>query len=124
MGESSAPTEMRKTGIWQSPTSKRRVSRKRSTLAHLEKESGQFDIILNDIDKEGYPDTIEPVKARLRPGGVFITDNVIWSGRVIDGNTQQSTRAIQEFTRRLYADDDFIVSIIPVRDGIAIAVKK
>ncbi len=88
------------------------------------KESGPFDLILNDIDKEGYPDTIKPVKERLRSGGVFVTDNLLWSGRVIEPNPDESTRGILQFTKELFNDPDFLTSIIPVRDGIAIAVKR
>ncbi len=93
-------------------------------LEHFEKYDGPFDIILNDIDKEGYPDAIQPVKKRLRKGGFFITDNILWSGRIFDQEPEKSTQAILEFTRRLYDDPDFITSIIPLRDGISVSVKK
>lgn len=85
---------------------------------------GPYDIILNDIDKHGYPDTLD-VAARLLPeGGLFITDNVIWSGRVFDERVQdRTTRGIRKFTRALFADDRFFASILPVRDGIALAVR-
>jgi len=85
---------------------------------------GPFDIILNDIDKEGYPETIQAVKKRLRKGGLFITDNLLWSGRILESEPREaSTRGILEFTKRLYSDPDFLTSIIPIRDGIAVAVR-
>ena len=85
---------------------------------------GPFDIILNDINKEGYPETIQAVKERLRKGGLFITDNLLWSGRILESQPEEaSTRGILEFTKRLYADPDFLTSIIPIRDGLAVAVK-
>ena len=85
---------------------------------------GPFDIILNDIDKQDYPDTIDIAARLLRPGGLFITDNVIWSGRVFDGKVRDTaTRGIRRFTRALYADERFFTSIMPVRDGISVAVR-
>lgn len=93
--------------------------------AQFKEEPGPFDIILNDIDKEGYPDTIELVKDRLRTGGVFVTDNILWSGRVLDTTPDnESTAAIQKFTRQLYEDSDFMTTIVPLRDGIAVAIKR
>lgn len=92
-------------------------------LENFLKHDGPFDIILNDIDKEGYPNTIAPVKQRLRSGGYFITDNILWSGRIFDEEPAAHTRGVLEFTDRLYADPDFLTSIIPLRDGIAVALK-
>jgi predicted O-methyltransferase YrrM len=61
---------------------------------------------------------------RIRKGGLFITDNVLWSGRVTQTNPQDaSTRAIQDFNRRLYADPGFFTTVLPIRDGVAVAVK-
>jgi len=52
-----------------------------NALTLLMKQEGPFDIIFNDVDKEDYPDTIDPVYQRLRPGGLFITDNTLWYAR-------------------------------------------
>ena len=85
--------------------------------------SGPFDIILNDIDKEEYPKTRD-LAARLLPrGGLFITDNLIWSGRVFDKNPDKTSRAIIKFTQDLYQDSRFFTTIMPIRDGIAVAVR-
>lgn len=89
----------------------------------LSRQEGPFDIILNDIDKEGYPDTIDVAARKLRRGGLFITDNVIWSGRVLDKNPDKTSRAIIEFTRMLYDDERFFTTIMPIRDGISIALR-
>jgi len=67
---------------------------------------------------------LDLVASRLRRGGLFITDNVLWSGRVTQAQAkEESTRAIQEFNRRLYAMKDFFTTILPLRDGLAVAVK-
>jgi caffeoyl-CoA O-methyltransferase len=85
---------------------------------------GQFDIILNDIDKQSYPLAFDLAIPRLKSGGIFITDNVLWSGRILDSQPDKSTKAILEFNRKLFKSKDVIASIIPIRDGLGIAVKR
>lgn len=94
--------------------------------AALERVGGTWDIIYNDIDKQGYPDTVELAYRHLRPGGLFITDNVLWSGRVLEENHDgaESTNGIIEFTDRLFAHPGFITSIYPVRDGVSVALRR
>jgi caffeoyl-CoA O-methyltransferase len=91
----------------------------------LRKTEGPFDIIFNDIDKEGYPDSLPVIKEKLRSGGVLIIDNMIWSGRVWDKNDRdKSTEAIRRFTRDITTDSDWIVSLAPMRDGMIVAYKR
>jgi predicted O-methyltransferase YrrM len=93
-------------------------------LELLSEQKQEFDIIFNDVDKEDYPRVLHLVKDRLRRGGLFITDNVLWSGRVTQKKTKDTTtRAIQEFNKRLYAMPDFFTTILPLRDGVAVSVK-
>lgn len=93
-------------------------------LEQLSAQKQEFDIIFNDVDKEYYPRVLDLVPSRLRRGGLFITDNVLWSGRVTEANPkEETTRAIQEFNQRLYAMKDFFTTILPLRDGLAVAVK-
>jgi len=93
-------------------------------LEILSEQKQEFDIIFNDVDKEDYPRVLHLVHGRLRKGGLFITDNVLWSGRVTQTNSQEaSTRAIQEFNRRLYANQEFFTTVLPIRDGVAVAMK-
>ena len=84
---------------------------------------GPFDIILNDIDKENYPRTLDLAAARLRKGGLFITDNIIWSGKVCDKKRDKTTRAIVDFTENLYRDGRFFTTVMPIRDGVSISVR-
>ncbi|HXM69375.1 MAG TPA: O-methyltransferase [Candidatus Acidoferrum sp.] len=94
-------------------------------LEVLSEKKEQFDIIFNDVDKEDYPRVLRLVSPRLRKGGLFITDNVLWSGRVTQKNPKQaSTRAILEFNRQLYKSEEFFTTILPIRDGLAVALKK
>ncbi|HZM23797.1 MAG TPA: O-methyltransferase [Anaerolineales bacterium] len=91
----------------------------------LRQTDGTFDIIFNDIDKEGYPDSLSVIKAKLRQGGILIIDNMLWSGRPFDPkNHEKSTEAIRRFTRDITTDSDWIVSLIPMRDGMIVAYKK
>ena len=69
-------------------------------LEVLSEQKQQFDIIFNDVDKEDYPRVLRLVPPRLRKGGLFITDNVLWSGRVAEKNPKEPrTKAILEFNR-------------------------
>jgi caffeoyl-CoA O-methyltransferase len=94
-------------------------------LEFLSEQKEQFDIIFNDVDKEDYPRVLRLVSPRLRKGGLFITDNVLWSGRVAEKNpTDATTKAILEFNRALYNSQDFFTAFLPIRDGLAVALKK
>jgi caffeoyl-CoA O-methyltransferase len=94
-------------------------------LEYLSEQKQEFDIIFNDVDKEDYPRVLRLVSPRLQKGGLFITDNVLWSGRVAEKNPSDArTKAILEFNRLLYASPDFYTTILPIRDGVAVALKK
>src|SRR5207302_3030078 len=76
-------------------------------LEYLSEQKQEFDIIFNDVDKEDYPRVLRLVSPRLRKGGLFITDNVLWSGRVAEKNPSDTqTKAILEFNRLLCASPD------------------
>lgn len=91
-------------------------------LETLERLDGPFDLIFNDIDKQSYPRTIELVAERLRPGGLFVTDNTLWQGKVASAETpDEMTAAVQSFNRQLGDDARFDTLWLPVRDGLAVA---
>lgn len=89
----------------------------------IKNHDGPFDIILNDINKDQYPETVELVIPRLRSGGVFITDNVLWSGDIFDKTPDAATKGILEFNKLIFDSADIFSSIIPIRDGLGMAVK-
>ncbi len=94
-------------------------------LEVLSEQKQQFDVIFNDVDKEDYPRVLRLISPRLRKGGLFITDNVLWSGRVAEKNPKEPrTKAILEFNRLLYNSGDFYTTILPIRDGLAVALKR
>lgn len=92
-------------------------------LKTFRKLEGPFDIILNDIGKEDYPATIDLAAARLKRGGLFITDNLIWSGKVMDKSQDKPTQAIVAFTKALYQDSRFFTTVLPLRDGISVSTR-
>jgi predicted O-methyltransferase YrrM len=108
-------------GVWGRVT----YHREEATAA-LRRVGGTWDIVYNDIDKDGYPATVDLAHAHLRPGGLFITDNVLWSGRVLEDEDDGSpdTRGVKEFTRRLMAHPGFLTAIDPTRDGVAVALRR
>jgi caffeoyl-CoA O-methyltransferase len=94
-------------------------------LEFLSEEKGEYDVIFNDIDKEDYPRVVKLALPRLRKGGLFVTDNVLWSGKVAQKDpSEASTKRILEFNRLLYSSQDLFATILPIRDGVAVAVKK
>ncbi len=104
--------------------SKRVLVHTGDALEILSEEKQEFDIIFNDVDKEDYPRVLRLVAPRLRKGGLFITDNVLWSGRVAEKNPDAQTKAILEFNRKLYDSKEFYTTLLPIRDGLAVALKR
>jgi caffeoyl-CoA O-methyltransferase len=115
-----ARTFLERAGVWS-----RITYHQEEATAALRRVGGTWDIVYVDIDKDGYPDTVDLAYAHLRPGGLLITDNVLWSGRILDGQDDGSkmTRGIKEFTRRLFGHEGFLTTINPTRDGVAVALK-
>lgn len=94
------------------------------SLAALRRSNNTFDLIFNDIDKEQYPESLPIIKPRLRVGGAVIFDNILWGGRIFDeSRTDPETEGVRTVTEMLRTDPDFTSSIIPVRDGILLAVR-
>ena len=92
-------------------------------VAELTASTGPFDLIFNDIDKLAYPSSLPVIKQRLRAGGVLIIDNMLWQGRIFDDEQDAPTAAIRKATQLITADPDWIVSLVPIRDGLIVATK-
>ncbi|MGB7219948.1 MAG: O-methyltransferase [Vicinamibacterales bacterium] len=96
----------------------------------LAKVAGPFDLIFQDGDKKLYSPLLDRLVALLRPRGLLVTDNVLWSGEVIPGYVDkpthdvEDTRAIVAYNERLNAHPALMTSIVPLRDGVAISVKR
>lgn len=88
---------------------------------------GSFDVVFCDIDKHGYPAALEAALPRLKPGGLWVCDNTLWSGRVLNANAaaegDRSTAGVQEVNRRVYATPELFPVLLPIRDGVTVAIK-
>ena len=93
-------------------------------LELLSEQKQSFDIIFCDVDKEDYPRAFRLAVPRLCKGGLLVADNVLWSGRVADENPDASTKAILEFNRLIYNSPELFTTILPIRDGLAVCIKK
>jgi len=94
------------------------------------KVAGPFDLIFQDGAKQLYTPLLDRLVSLLRPGGLLVTDNVLWDGEVVPGflstpvRDENDTRAIAEYNQRLAAHPDLITATVPLRDGVSISVKK
>lgn len=88
----------------------------------LRRTEGTFDLIFNDIDKEGYPDSLPVIAEKVKPGGVLIVDNMFWNSRIFDQNDHSpSTEGVRRFTQLITSDPRWVTSVVPIRDGLMIA---
>jgi predicted O-methyltransferase YrrM len=96
----------------------------------LAKVSGPFDVIFQDGDKLQYGPMLDRLVGLLRPGGLLITDNVLWDGEVVPGflaaskRDVETTQAIVDYNGRISRHPQLMTAIVPLRDGVAISVKK
>jgi predicted O-methyltransferase YrrM len=84
---------------------------------------GEFDVVYDDIDKEGYPDAWRAARERVRIGGLYVCDNVLWSGRVLDDAPDERTQAILEHNTLIAEGERYVSTIVPTRDGVAVAIR-
>lgn len=95
----------------------------------LEAQHGEFDVIFCDVDKEAYPQAWLAARERLRIGGVWLCDNVLWDGRVAglgepqDARREAMVAPIREMTRLVVDDERYVSSIVPLRDGVQVALR-
>jgi len=94
-------------------------------LELLRKAPGTFDLIFNDVDKHQYPDALRVAMPKLRRGGLFITDNTLWSGKAARPAAPEDTdtQGVQEFNRLVYASKQLYPVLIPLRDGVTVCRK-
>jgi caffeoyl-CoA O-methyltransferase len=98
-------------------------------VASLAALDGAFDIVYCDIDKDGYPDAWRAARERVRVGGLYLCDNVLWYGRVtgaepVDDEWQRrSTAAVIQHNQLIADDERYVSTIVPTRDGVMVAVR-
>ncbi len=97
----------------------------------LHKVSGPFDLIFQDGDKKLYGPMLDKLVDLLRPGGLLVTDNVLWNGEVVPGfgpptpsAIRPTPEAIAAYNELIHSHPSLVTSIVPLRDGVAISVKR
>jgi caffeoyl-CoA O-methyltransferase len=97
-----------------------KLGRAQETLSSL---NGPFDLVFVDADKAGYQEYWERSIPLLRPGGLMVVDNVLWSGRVLNPQ-EKSDREIHAFNEHARQDQRMEIVMLPVRDGMLLARKR
>jgi predicted O-methyltransferase YrrM len=94
-------------------------------LKSFSRLSGEFDLIFNDVDKEGYPEVYRQAAHRVRVGGFFITDNALRRGHVADATIEGDAgiNAVREFNTLMCSDPRFQTTVLPLRDGVTVALR-
>jgi len=97
-----------------------------NALELVKKTPGTFDLIFNDVDKHQYPAALLAALPKLRRGGLFITDNTLWSGKAARpaAPDDTDTQGVQEFNRLVYALKELYPVLIPLRDGVTVCRKQ
>lgn len=94
-------------------------------LELVKKAPGKFDLIFNDVDKHQYPDALRAALPKLKKGGLFITDNTLWSGKAARpaAPNDADTLGVQELNKMVYASKELYPVLIPLRDGVTVCRK-
>jgi len=92
-------------------------------LKMIDSVPGKFDMIFIDVNKDQYPSALRKALPRLKSGGLLLTDNTLWSGKVTRKAKDAATRGVQKFNREIYASRVLFPVIIPLRDGVAVCRK-
>ena len=102
-------------------------------LEVLSERKEQFDVLFCDIDKHDYPRAARMAPEKVRSGGLFLTDNTLWRGEVAyaagnpdykpESGPDQNTPFIVEFNELVYRSPDWYTTIIPLRDGVTVAMR-
>jgi caffeoyl-CoA O-methyltransferase len=101
-----------------------------NALQIIDELDGEFDVVFCDIDKDGYPEAWRKASDRIRVGGLYLCDNVLWDGNVAlpdeeidEGRRGALTVAVKEHNRLVAADERYRSTIVPTRDGVMVALR-
>jgi predicted O-methyltransferase YrrM len=86
--------------------------------------SGPYDLVFLDADKENYPHYFDLIINKLETGGILLSDNVLWSGKVLEKATDEATSALQEYNHKINTDVRVETVVLPIRDGLTITRKR
>ena len=96
-----------------------------NALEIIPKIKMNFDMIFLDADKENYSNYLDIVRTKLNKGGLLLTDNVLWHGKVLKSSetNDETTKLIDKFNKKLALDSSFKTAMLPLRDGISVSIK-
>jgi caffeoyl-CoA O-methyltransferase len=99
-----------------------------NALDIIEELDGEFDVVFCDIDKGDYPAAWTKARERIRIGGLYLCDNVLWDGRVVTGEDRKGTpagwtAAVRQHNEAIAADQRYVSTIVPTRDGVMVALR-
>ena len=86
--------------------------------------AGPYELVFLDADKENYPHYFDLIIDKLETGGVILSDNVLWSGKVLEKAIDEATSALQEYNHKINTDARVETIILPIRDGLTITRKR
>jgi caffeoyl-CoA O-methyltransferase len=86
--------------------------------------AGPYDLVFLDADKENYPHYFDLIIDKLETGGILLSDNVLWSGKVLEKATDEATSALQEYNQKINMDVRVETVVLPIRDGLTITRKR
>jgi predicted O-methyltransferase YrrM len=92
-------------------------------LTLLKHTPGQFDIVFNDVDKWEYPRVFKQALPRVKPGGLLVSDNTLWSGRVAEGDVDEWTAAIRSYNQLAARTRGVVTTTLPLRDGVSVSLR-
>lgn len=96
----------------------------RDGIDHLRTmDNASVDLIFMDIDKERYPDAVPVIVQKLKKGGLLVTDNVLWSGRVLAPSRDPHTAGVRKFTKMIFTHPLLFTHVVPIRDGLSVSIR-
>ena len=97
-----------------------------TALEIIPKLKAKFDLVFMDADKSNYVNYFHLIIDKLKSGGVILSDNVLWSGKVIETveNSDLSTKGVMAYNKLLKTDKRLKTVLLPIRDGLTISIKK
>jgi len=117
-------TDMQRRYFDQSPYGSQIVQHLGEAKDILKTLTGPYDLVFLDADKENYPHYFDLIIDKLEMGGVILSDNVLWSGKVLEKATDEATSALQEYNHKINTDVRVETVVLPIRDGLTITRKR
>lgn len=90
----------------------------------LRADAGPYHVVFIDADKHQYPDCLAIARQKVRVGGLIVTDNTLWSGRVWDQAARdRDTQGVREYNRVAFSDPGLLSTLVPLRDGVTVSLR-